>query len=243
MHRLLAGALAVALPSVAAAAPCDEAALTAPADSDLPRHVLDVEACLAAEPGHREAVRARRAAIERLRAGDFAEVTVGTDPEGGSVTIAALDRAVADGTTVWLPLGTHRFRAALPGHRSGEREVVLDAPLRATVVVTLEPEGRAATTDLDFGAESEPSFTARDPDGPEHDNLVPARFGSGPADGGPAAAPRRSRWPFWLGAAGLIAVGAGVAAGLEDRSELATALFVGGGAATAAALTGLVFKW
>ena len=242
MNRLLAGALAVALPSVAAAAPCDEAALTARADGDLPRHLLEVEACLAAEPGHRAAARARRAAIERLRAGDFAEVTVGTDPEGGTVTIAALDRAVADGTTVWLPLGTHRFRAALPGHRSGEREVVLDAPLRATVVVTLEPEGRAASTDVDFGAESEPSFTARGPD-PEHDNLLPARFGSGPADGGPAATPRRSRWPFWLGAAGLIAVGAGVAATLDDRSELATALFVGGGAATAGALTGVVFKW
>ena len=233
----------VAATSTAAAAPDRCAAgLKGATAGDLVVAFLDLDACIEAGAGGAEHRAAHREVKRALDDGEFALVTLAVTPAGAPVSIAPLG-AVAVTGRAYLPPGRYTLKVTYPNHRPLSRELEITGRYRETIELVLASDRKTiGSSTVDLTAEPAPTSIARGKD-PEHENLIPDRFRAGQPKPMDAPPPARSRWPYVVLGVGLAAAGAGILLQLDDRPSAATGFFIGGGAAAAAGITGLVLRW
>lgn len=250
VHQLtvVAAALStlVAAPAIASADACEDG-LAAAAAGEHARAYVALDDCLAGEPSaavRDRATDARRAVKRELDRGDYAVVTIHASIEDQAVEVVSLGSTVVTPRELYLPFGSHLLRAARDGYEPVDQLVEVDARVRMQVVVELARLAQSGAqapgaAELDFSDETPaPTIGVADPRPKEHESLIPSRFGSGPAGAAPPEQ-ARPRWPWFAGAAGVLAVAGGIAAHASGRKGLAIGLYIGGAAALGAGAIGL----
>ena len=149
--------------------------------SDLPRAHLHLARC-ADGPGQEEdRLRLSRVRTE-LRRGSFAPVTLLVSPNTVVIEIvpALSGDSITSDDALWLPPGTHEFRATADGHVPATSKVEVTSTDRMSISLSLTAESGAADSNVDFGEDPGQELgtvsTVNDPKELEHETLLPDRY-------------------------------------------------------------------